>query len=64
MTPVEAPGWLVMTVVNKPEPSDEEKRERGGEIGVVGVLELVDWGVVEIWVKEVKFKEVGCSNYY
>jgi hypothetical protein len=40
-----------MAVVNKPEPSNEEKGERGGEVGVVGVIELVDWGVVEIWVK-------------
>ena len=51
MTPGEAPGWLVMAVVNKPEPPNEEKGERGGEVGVVGVIELVDWGVVEIWVK-------------
>ena len=51
MTPGEAPDWLVMAVVNKPEPSNEEKGERGGEVGVVGVIELVDWGVVEIWVK-------------
>ena len=45
MTPGEAPGWLVMTVVNKPEPPDEEKGERGGGVGVVGVLELDGLGV-------------------
>ena len=46
MTPGEAPGWLVMAVVNKPEPSNEEKGERGGEVGVVGVLELDGLGLL------------------